>query len=203
MHSFVDQMTDFEEALDAMDAFLCAHPYEFLIVSIKEDADPIHPAVTFADAVEQMLNEYADPVSTADTLPQTVGDARGKTHILARYADAGIGVPAYHGWQDNTSFVLDNLFVQDLYAIADTAEKLTEAENAFAAAAEGSYALVLNFTSCYLTHGFPPMYAASPAKPIHAWLGERLDDDSIPGGVIICDFMTSALAHAIWGCNFR
>ncbi len=203
VHSFVDQMTDFADVLVDLVDFLHNHPTEFLIVSIKQDADAVNTKITFADAVETLLAQYPDTVSEDRALPQTVADARGKMYILSRYADARIGVPANAGWQDNASFSLDALYVQDHYAINDADEKLRDIAQAIDIAAEQSHALVLNYTSCYLTHGFPPLYAATPAKPIHAWLEEELAAGKNPTGVIICDFMTSTLSGMIWRCNFR
>ena len=123
VHSFVDQMTDFADVLDDMTDFLHDHPTEFLLVSIKQDADAKNPTTTFANAVEQMLSAYPDLVRADRTLPETVSDARGTMTVLARYADAEVGVPVYDGWQDNTSFLLGELYVQDHYAIDDLTDK--------------------------------------------------------------------------------
>ena len=202
VHSFVDQMTDFADVLASMAAFLQAHPTEFLLVSIKEDASPTDPAGTFADAVEAMLRQYPDVLNEAQTLPEIVSDARGRMHIIARYADAAIGVPAYHGWQDNTAFTLGELYVQDHYALDDINEKLSDIEAAFRFATDDTDRLTLNYTSGYLTYGFPPTYAASAAKTVLPWLEVYLSDKNIIG-VIICDFMTSALCKQIWRCNFQ
>ncbi len=203
VHSFVDQLTDFADVLADMTEFLQEHPSEFLIVSIKQDADAINAKTVFADAVEALLSAYPDVICCDSELPQTVSAARGKMYILARYDDAGIGIPAYDGWQDNTAFALNGMYVQDRYAIADIAEKQAGITDALAVAREQSHALVLNYTSCYLTHGFPPSYAATPAKTILPWLQTRLTEDPAVSGVIICDFMTSALCEQIWRCNFR
>ena len=203
VHSFVDQMIDFADVLDDMTDFLHDHPTEFLLVSIKQDADPKDPATTFADAVEQMLSAYPDLVRADRTLPETVSDARGTMTVLARYADAEVGVPACDGWQDNTSFSLGELYVQDHYAIDDLTDKQTDIVNTFAVAAEPSHALTLNFISCYLTYGFPPLYAATPAKTLLPWLETHLSEHPDTRGVIICDFMSSALCEQIWRCNFQ
>ena len=203
VHSFVDQMTDFADVLDDMTDFLRDHPTEFLLVSIKQDADAKNPTTTFADAVEQMLSAYPDLDRAERTLPETVADARGTMTVLARYADAEVGVPAYDGWQDNNLFSLGELYVQDHYAIDDLTDKQTDIVNTFAVAAEPSCALTLNYLSCYLTHGFPPLYAATPAKTLLPWLETYLSDHAEIRGVIICDFMTSALCEQIWRCNFQ
>ncbi len=203
VHSIVDQMTDFADVLADIAAFLRAHPTEFLIVSIKQDAEAIGANTTFADAVEEALSSYPDVVSCDRALPQTVAECRGKMYILARYAEAEVGIAAYDGWQDNTSFSLNGIYVQDRYAIADPAEKQAEITDALTVAREQSHALTLNYTSCYLTSGFPPSYAATPAKTVLPWLGNLLTDENNVSGVIICDFMTSARCERIWRCNFQ
>jgi len=113
------------------------------------------------------------------------------------------GFAAYDGWQDNTAFSINGIYVQDRYAIADPSEKQAEITDALTVAREQSHALVLNYTSCYLTSGFPPSYAATPAKTVLPWLKKQLTDTNNVSGVIICDFMTSELCETIWRCNFR
>lgn len=203
VHSFVDQLTDFADVLDDMTDFLRDHPTEFLLVSIKQDADAKNPTTTFAKAVEQMLSADPSIVRAERTLPETVADARGTMTVLARYADAQVGVPAYDGWLDNAAFPIGDLYVQDHYAIDDVREKQQDLLHAFAVAAEPFHALTLNYVSCYLTHGFPPLYAATPAKTLLPWLETYLSDHADIRGVIICDFMTSALCEQIRRCNFQ
>ena len=57
VHSFVDQKLTFERVLEETKSFLEANPSEFIIISIKEDADPENPAIEFENAVEDMLRE--------------------------------------------------------------------------------------------------------------------------------------------------
>lgn len=203
VHSYVDQLTGFEEVMDAMADFLRSHPTEFLLVSIKEDDEPRSPSTTFADAVETMLARYDDVFNPAQTLPQTVADARGTMTVIARYADAAVGIPAYHGWQDNTTFLLGDLFVQDQYAVSGTAEKQDAVTSAFLEAENVPDTLALHFTSCYLTHGYPPISASVPAKTLLPWLADYLRTQPDVRGVLLCDFMTSELAETIWRCNFH
>ena len=200
VHSFVDQLTDFDEVLDAMTSFLREHPSEFLLVSIKEDADPTDPTTSFSDAVERALADDPDLIRPDRTLPATTGEARGGMYIIARYADASVGIPAHDGWQDNTSFALGELYVQDHYAIEDPADKIRDIEAAFAEA-KTTDALTLNFTSCYLTHGYPPISAAVPAEDILPWLISYLSDNPDMCGVVICDYMTSEMSETIRRCN--
>lgn len=203
VHSFVDQNLDFDDTLEDMVDFIENNPTEFLFVSIKKDADSKRPEGDFSSLLESELRKYSDIISEATTLPGTVGEARGKIFIISRYAGSTMGIPAYDGWQDSTSFALGELYVQDNYAVDSVEEKLSDISAAFDIAATGNQGLVLNFTSCYLTSGFPPTYAATPAKEINPWLRQELKYRSEPLGIMVCDFVTSELAKSIWEVNFR
>lgn len=200
VHSFVDQKTDFRDIMTSFSDFLAENPSEFLVLSLKEDADPVRPAGTFAECAEAVLSDFAEQMVPG--LPGTVGDARGKLCVLARYRRASLGIPAAEGWQDSASFAMGGIYVQDHYAVSGTDVKKEDIRNALAVSDAGEYGLVLNFASCYLTGGFPPMYAAEPAKIINPWLAGELAERKVCTGVLICDFMTSELAGAIIGTNF-
>ena len=202
VHSFVDQRTEFEDVIEDIVEFIEDNPTEFLFISIKEDADPKRPKGDFTAILEDELREY-ERISESTTLPKTVGEARGKIYVISRYADATMGIPAYSGWQDSTSFELGELYVQDNYHVDSAEEKLSDIEAAMAMADKCTYGLVLNFTSCYLASGFPPSYAATPAKTINPWILERLFIEARPQGVLVCDFITSEMSKAIWEVNFR
>ena len=204
VHSFVDQMTDFEDTLADMTDFIRENPSEFLIVSIKEDASPKRSDKNFTDALETMLLS-CEEVSQESTLPETVGEARGGIHILARYKNASIGLPCYEGWEDDAAFTLGEIYVQDNYKVSDAEEKIADVRRTYAVASEEAYALVLNYTSCYLDSGFPPIYAGLPAHSINRDTKEAMTEAGINGplGVLVCDFITSELADVIIGRNFQ
>ena len=202
VHSFVDQMTDFEDTLSDMAEFVRENESEFLLVSIKEDADSKDTDKDFAEVLEAMLRSYPE-VSTATELPKTVGDARGKIHILARY-NGEIGLPCYFGWADDEAFVLGDIYVQDNYCVASAEEKIADVRSTYEIARGQEHALVLNFTSCYLETCFPPIYAGLPAHDINRDTLKAVTECADgPLGVLVCDFMTAELADAIIGRNFR
>ena len=202
VHSFVDQATDFDDTLENIVEFVEDNPSEFLFISIKKDTDSKRPEGDFAVILEEELRKY-EIISEATSLPRTVGEARGKIYIISRYENSTIGIPAYDGWQDSTSFGMGGLYVQDNYAVDSTDTKLADIRATFDISASGGYGLVLNFTSCYLTSGFPPTYAATPAKEINPWIRQELHYRCEPLGVLICDFVTSELVKSIWEVNFR
>ena len=203
VHSFVDQMTDFDDTLADMVRFIRNNKSEFLIISIKEDASPKNSNKNFTEVLEQTLRSYPE-INDAQTLPDTVGDARGKIHVAARYRNATIGLPCYDGWVDDEAFTLGEIYVQDNYRVESAEEKIADVRSTYAVAQSREHALVLNFTSCYLETGFPPIYAGLPAHDINrdteAAMAEYADG---PLGVLVCDFMTSELAEAIIRRNFK
>ena len=203
LHSFVDQMTDFEDVMSDLAEFVRKNDSEFLLVSIKEDADPKGSDKDFAEAVNEILLSYPE-VCTDQALPNTVGDARGRIHILARYYGAAVGLPCYYGWYDDTAFELGNVYVQDNYCVSSAEEKIADIRNTYAIAVEQKYALVLNFASCYLESCFPPLYAGLPAHDINKDTAKALANEYANGslGVVICDFITTDLANAIIRGNF-
>ena len=204
VHSFVDQLTDFDDVLTDMTDFIRNNESEFLFVSIKEDASPKRSDRNFAEVLEEMLLSHSE-VSEARELPTTVGEARGRIHILSRYKDSAIGLPCYDGWADDTSFALGDIYVQDNYRVPNAEEKIADIHNAYSIAVEGNYSLVLNFTSCYFESCFPPIYAGLPAHDINRDTLNMMNNGSEDGplGILVCDFMTSELADAIIGRNFK
>ena len=203
VHSFVDQLTDFEDVLDDLVAFIRNHEGEFLIVSIKEDASPKRSDRMFADLLEEMLLSYPE-INTKRALPESVGEARGAIHIVARYKNSTIGLPCYDGWKDDDTFVLGDIYIQDNYRVPNAEEKIADIRSTYSVAMEKNHALVLNFTSCYLETCFPPIYAGLPAHKINRDTQKALlNEYDGPLGVLVCDFMTAELADVIIGRNFR
>ena len=87
----------------------------------------------------------------------------------------------------------------------DAAEKIADIRQTYEVARGGTYALVLNYTSCYLASCFPPIYAGLPAHEINRDTARAVSEDYADGslGVLVCDFITAELAEAIIGRNFR
>ena len=204
VHSFVDQKLTFEEVLNDYRDFLEANSSEFIIVSIKQDADSENSSIPFADAVEDALNTHLTSLLNSSTsLPTSVGEARGKIHIVARYSGASIGVPAHNGWADSTSFELGELYVQDYYAIDSIESKLNDITKAFDISKSKEHALVLNFTSCYLTDVLPPAHAPTAAKLINPQLWELIKDGKASPCVFVSDFLYPELIGEMIALNFK
>ena len=95
VHSFVDQKLDFEDVVEDMVDFIEDYPSEFLLVSIKEDADSKNSYKDFQSLLLSYLDE--EEFCFDSTLPKTLKEARGKIYILSRFSST-IGINAYEGW---------------------------------------------------------------------------------------------------------
>lgn len=204
VHSFTDQMTIFKSVLDDITSFIRNHKSEFLIVSIKEDDSPKGSNRAFEDVLEEMLLS-CEEINRSTSLPETVGSARGKIHVIARYKNSSIGLPCYNGWRDDEAFALGNIYIQDNYQVENTEEKITDIEKACQIALSAEYDLVLNYTSCYLSSSFPPIYAGLPAHGINSHMQNVIANEFGDGalGVLVCDFITTELAETIIERNLR
>ena len=201
VHGIVDQKLTFESVLKDVNEFIENYPSEFLIISLKEDDDPKDSTLVFHEKLEADLAKY--PLICGDReFPASVGAARGKIFVLARYGNASVGIPASPGWMDSRSFELNGFYVQDHYRITDVEDKKNNIKNAVEIAAEKKYSLVLNFASCYLENALPPASASKTAKQINPFLLDMLDETSSPLGVLLCDYITTDLCAKIIENNF-
>ena len=184
VHGFIDQRASFSSISKTVTKFLTEHPSEFIIMSIKEEAEPSNSDISFEQALK---NSIDSPLYlTQSVIPTYVEEIRGKILLLSRYKDSTIGIPAYEGWGDSTSFTLPNdIFVQDTYKIQNKEEKQAEVVTCFM---EGGHALKINFLSAYKTSGFPPSYAMSAAKEINPWINKEIDKYQ-DRGIVLYDYI--------------
>ncbi|MBO4667371.1 MAG: hypothetical protein J5666_04500, partial [Bacilli bacterium] len=120
-------------------------------------------------------------------LPNKVGEARGKVVLLSRYKGSSIGVDAYAGWLDSTSFTLPNsdIYIQDEYKITSAEQKIDAITNCFN---ETGHALKINFLSAYRTNYIPPSYAPSAALDINPWINENISNFN-DRNIVLYDFV--------------
>lgn len=195
VHSFVNQDLKFSEVLDDIFSFIDEYNSEFLIISIKEEASPKNSRVSFEEEVVNKLKNN-DNVSFENSMPKTLGLARGKIYILNRFTGNEIGLNGYYGWQDSCAFNLNDMYVQDNYSIDNIEVKRQDIINTFEYTINNK-CLTFNYLSCYLNNGFPPLYAGTAAKSINKWLDEYTDNNEIKG-VVIIDFATEKLVKKIY-----
>lgn len=201
VHSFVDQDLKFETVVEDLYSFIKNYSSEFLIISIKEDNSSVNSTIAFDQALIKALKPYEDVFMLNESkLPKTLGEARSKIYILSRFS-GDVGIPAYFGWNDDDSFILDDLYIQDNYNISDIEEKKTDILNTIKYANDTPNKLVINFTSCYLDPGFPPTYAGTTALAINPWLKEEISKNNDKLGIMLIDFIDEELSKAIYMRN--
>ena len=188
VHGFVDQRDNFENIVNTVGSFLKTHNSEFVIMSIKEEAEAKKSSISFDSAVKQYQKSYwYTPENIATT---TLGQLRGKLVVLSRYANSTIGIPAFAGWLDNATFDLPNgIHVQDEYKLKKVETKLEAIKTCFSSTSES---LKINFLSGYIDGGFPPSYAPSVANTINPWIKENIKNYN-NRGIVLYDFVTSEL----------
>lgn len=201
VHSFVDQDLKFETVVEDLYSFIKNYSSEFLIISIKEDNSSVNSTIAFDQALIKALKPYEDVFMLNESkLPKTLGEARSKIYILSRFS-GDVGIPAYFGWNDDDSFELEDLYIQDNYNISDIEEKKTDILNTIKYANNNPNKLVINFTSCYLDPGFPPTYAGTTALAINPWLKEEISKNNDKLGIMLIDFIDEELSKAIYMRN--
>ena len=200
VHSFVDQNLKFKSVLTYISNFIRNNDSEFIIISLKQEADSVDSSKSFNEALLTELKKYQE--ITFDYLPKALGEARGKIYILDR-CGIGVGINAYENWQDSTTFEHNDLYIQDNYCVDTVEEKINDIKNTLEFSKTNKDKLVLNFTSCYLDNSFPPSYAGTPANTINPWLIVNIKEESGSTGIIITDFITKNLAESIYMRNFR
>ena len=194
VHGFIDQKVSFASITKTIESFLKDHSDEFIIMSIKEEANPSNSNEPFEECLKGYLEN--DIYLKDTTLPSKVGDVRGKVLLLSRYADSTIGIPSYNGWADSASFTLPNdIYVQDTYQITSAEQKQEEIVKCFN---ETGHALKINFLSAYRTDTFPPSYAVSAAKDINPWVNKEISkyDDR---GIVLYDFISEENMNSFFG----
>jgi 1-phosphatidylinositol phosphodiesterase len=199
VHSFVKQNLSFKKVLKDLSKFIKEYNSEFIIISLKKEESDVNSTLDFKEKLTSDLNEYKDIISFDNVLPEYINDARGKIYIMDRYG-LDYGLPLSY-WSDDTSFEVNNYYVQDNYCINDINEKKEDIIKAIEYK-KTSDNIVINFTSCYLDYGFPPTYAGSSANKINPWFYDYINESNMKLGIVVMDFMTMDLAKAIYMRNY-
>lgn len=186
VHGFIDQKASFGQITKVVEDFLSKHTNEFLIMSIKEEAKSSSSSLSFENCLKGYLE---NEIYIKDTsLPEKVGDVRGKVILLSRYQDSTIGIPTFKEWKDSASFIMNanDIYIQDTYKITSKEQKQDEITKCFN---ESGHALKINFLSAYRTNAFPPSYAVSAAKDINPWINEEINKYQ-DRNIVLYDFVT-------------
>ncbi len=202
-HGPVFQHMTFTDVLNDITAFLKANPSETVILSVKEEYTAANNTRSFADTFASHIAANPNIWSRSGGLP-TLDAVRGKIELLRRFAaSTPMGIDASH-WPDNTSFLANNLSVQDWYQVSDNSTKWTQVAKALSSAASDNNAdiLHLNFTSGYKPGLFNLPAITTVSDAIHPKLAAQLAvNPSGHYGCILLDFADTKLCQLIYRKN--
>jgi alpha-L-arabinofuranosidase B-like protein/phosphatidylinositol-specific phospholipase C-like protein len=198
-HGSVYQNANFDDVLNAVIAFLNAHPSEAVIMSVKEE----HTASGNTRSFEQTFDAYvaSNPGKwNLGTGIPTLGAARGKITLLRRFGGGAKGINA-SSWPDNTTFTSGDLRVQDNYNVGSTDAKWNQVNGLLGEAyAGGQGTLYLNFSSgVYSFIGIPNVTTVSNA--INPKLGGFFANASGRYGILAMDFVDAARTAQVYNSN--
>lgn len=188
VHGFIDQRATMDDINKTVEKFLKNNPSETIIMSVKEESDSKNSNISFEDSLKTYLGSNIYCLDTS--LPDSLGDVRGKVVLLSRYPNSTIGIPAYEGWKDSTTFTMPStdIHVQDTYKITNDEQKKQEIISCFN---ETGHNLKINFLSAYNTKAFPPSYAPSAAHGINSWIDKEISKYS-DRNIVVYDFVSKS-----------
>ncbi|MGJ1446390.1 phosphatidylinositol-specific phospholipase C [Sphingobacterium spiritivorum] len=209
-HGPVYQHLNFDDVLQSCKSFLQAHPSETIVMSVKEEHTPSGNSMTFEERFIKYTDTYSGLFRLDADIP-SLQQARGKIVLLRRFSSSqALGIQAYNGWSDNTSFTIQNqesiLQVQDAYQVSSNTDKwnaihtlLNTSKNADMA----SGTLFLNFSSGYQKKLWVIPNIPSVSNEINPKLLNYFNQQTTGHfGVIITDFIHADLAKSIFNTNF-
>jgi len=205
-HGPVYQRLMFIDVIGLCAAFLKAHPSETILVSVKEEGEPLRSADSFETAFDAAVGKAAAAWFFENRVP-CLGNARGKIVLLRRFGavlpERGINAT---GWQNNALFALRypsvSIYVQDCYYVSDVHQKWSQICRLYeAVATEKPGCLAVNFTS-----GFENFCGVPRITRVAREINQKLEtyfSTHTEGvfGITVMDFATESLCRKIVTAN--
>lgn len=121
-HGMVAQDLDFRNGIgDVCRQFLTEHPSECILMSLKEEGDPVGANKSFQEMFLSDVESWKDRWRLQGDIPK-LGEARGKVVLFRRFTGSlGVNCTA---WADNATFNLtvpgtvSKIHVQDVYDVS-------------------------------------------------------------------------------------
>lgn len=209
IHHGIDHL-DLEFGADIRDkciSFLQNNPTEFIIMSIKQEQDPVDSTESFEDVLKGYISGYEQYFYTGRAFP-AIKDVKGKIILFSRYSHNTIGIDATP-WKDNDIFTIDgkNIRIQDNYKVNDIDDKWNNVHDMLKDAKDNNPGyLYLNF--CSGTADFPSS-VYRPQDVANTILGQLLPyiarKKATRYGIIPMDYPSDyhdAVVRATIGSNF-
>lgn len=198
-HGSIYQETNFDNVLNAVNAFLDAHPSEAVIMSVKEEYNATGNTRSFEQTFDSYVAKNPGKWNLGTSIP-TLKDARGKITLFRRFGGGGKGIDASN-WPDNTTFTSGSLRVQDNYNVGNTGTKWNQVNGLLGEASSGNQStLFVNFSSgVYSILGIPSITTVSNA--INPKLSGFFANASGRFGVVLMDFADTTRTAQVYNAN--
>ena len=201
-HGPMDQRDNFAGIIGYCRDFLCAHPSETVILSVKEEYAAQNNTRSFEATFDAYVARNPATWLLHSTIP-TLNQARGKIVLLRRFScRKPLGIDASN-WPDNQNFATKNLRVQDIYKISDTNAKWNSIESLLNhTRADTATSLTLNFSSGVQSGCFGIPNIPAVASAINPRLSQFFAANPRGNfGVIVMDFADAENCAAIYQTN--
>lgn len=208
-HGSIYQHLNYDDVINTCYDFLKENPYETIIMSVKEE----YSAYSSSDDMETIFKRYIkgneDKWYLTDSIPK-LGDVRGRIVLVRRFeADGELGINAYNGWKDNTTFDITgadySINIEDLYKVKNSEEKW----NAINANLNNAYnnsnekTMYITYTSGYVPLIFNIPQIKKISEPVNEYLSVYFDDKYQTGnyGILAMDYVTEEMCREIIATN--
>ncbi len=193
-HSQESQKLEFDSVMESFRSFLKAHPSEFLVMRVRQEADPISATESFESAFAKVRNSpnYRSLFYRAKQRTEipTVGKLRGKILVLDNYGKL----------PDSVDYPNPTMSVQDDYDTSDMDHKFQEIGENFDAAdhAPDGSVWYVNYTSSCNAQVDQLLNAVRINPRVEATL--RTPHRHL--GLLLMNFPGLAVIHEIVASNF-
>lgn len=198
-HGSIYQQANFDDVLNAVNAFLDAHPSEAVIMSVKEEYNATGNTRSFEQTFDSYVAKNPGKWNLGTSIP-TLGEARGKITLFRRFGAGAKGIDASN-WPDNTTFTSGSLRVQDNYNVGSTGTKWNQVNGLLGEASSGDQSkLFVNFSSgVFSIIGIPNITTVSNA--LNPKLSGFFANASGRFGVVVMDFADTTRAAQVYNAN--
>lgn len=206
-HGAIYQKLNFDDVINTCTNFLSDNPTETIIMSVKEEYNPLGSIKTFEEILKSYLEKNKSIWLLNDRIHQ-LGEVRGKIVLLRRFSakETPLGIDASN-WQDNTTFDINNsanLTIQDCYKVSDNSDKWAAITNLYSQAkSSAANNLYINYTSGYQSKFLIPNIT-SVSNYINPKLINYFNENTSGNfGISVVDFIDEDISSAIISTNFR
>ncbi len=194
-HSEESQKLTFESVMSSFNEFLKAHPKEFLVMRVREEAKALQSSLTFEAAFQMFYDspKYSKLFYRAKSRTEipTVQQVRGRIVLLDNYGKLPNAI----------EYPNSSMSVQDDYDTSDMDQKFREIQAKFEDALAQKSGEVWNVN--YTSSSTPQVDQLQNAMAVNAKVEQYLAHRKGHLGLVLFNFPSAAMIRWVWQSNFR